>query len=146
VTETLQPLSVNDLVERLDAAHGKTWNVWRDAMGGWCVQIVLPGDKREVVSGDTFEDAMLAACEWRDVPRIRRRPQSPGELTPKRDGSKWNLIDSSGRFFCGNIKTKREAEHFASGFASRFSREIEAWEAAYGSIATGVEGKDFRYV
>lgn len=140
----------SELIAKLDAKYPR-WNLWRTALKQWCVSFPRPGMEHEaradtVVSDQTIEGVFSKAIAHRHIPSIPRRPSpmNRSDIKPVRDGSKWALMHN-GVTFTHNIKTKREAEQYADGFARRAAEAIDAWEREYGTTAAGVEGVDFVY-
>lgn len=137
-------MDANELIAALDAVHGKTWHVYRTALEMWAVAIPLREHVHHVEIAKTFEGAILAATEWRDLPVIPRRPLPIGEIKAVRDGAKWK-VGADGYGWAHNLKTKRHAEQCAREWVERSKLEREGWDNLYATIAQGVEGKDFRY-
>lgn len=137
-------MSANELVARLDETHGNSWQIWRAAMGQWCVQIPRADGQRQTVDAPDLDAALLAAIEWRDLPTIPRRPEPIYELRPVKDGSKWRLTQN-GSDGGGNIATKTRALELVASRKARAEKNCADWDEKYGAVASGVEGVDFRY-
>jgi hypothetical protein len=137
-------VNTNELVDQLDAVHGKTWNLWRAALGHWCVQIRLSDGKTETLDAPDLEAALLAAIAWRDLPIIPYRPHPIYDIAPVKDGSKWRLL-ADGRDAGGNIPTKTRALELAELRKSQAAKACADWDEKYGAASRGVVGVDFRY-
>ena len=139
-------MAAQELVDALDAKHGKDWTLWRTPGDSWVIQI--RGDSQtDHISGTTLDEALLAAAAFRRLPTIPRRPKlhSRSSYSIKRDGSKWHLCINGDSALC-NLKTKREAEEAIERFFLRETHWQRAWDEKYGAmVARSVEGVDFRY-
>ncbi len=133
-------MSTQAHIETLDAKYSR-WDLWRTALKAWCVKI-----DGEVISGDTIEEALAKAAEFKQLPKIPRCPSVlwREKFAAVKSGSKWNLT-YQGNVWFGNIATKKAAESAADGFVERANKAFEDWRASFGRISMGVEGVDFRY-
>jgi hypothetical protein len=137
---------VDQLVESLDAAHGKGWHVWRTAMGRWAVQ-VRSGERVENVTAATLTGAIAAAAAFRFLPTIPRRPAVLGlaQFDAVRTGGKWTLRHN-GRHAAGNIGTKAMAMECAARWVARSVADAAEWDERFAALTTtGAEGVDYRW-
>lgn len=138
-------MSVDELVESMDLRF-KAWTVYRNADNNWIVAI---RDDGETFTGKTLSNALDMASKHRVIPII---PRCPSRLflsmfeavkDSHRKGH-WTLLYDRKPFHV-STKTKADAMKSAEGFASRSEKEIDEWQAEYGTISMGVPGKDFGY-
>jgi hypothetical protein len=124
------------------------WDMWRAAMGQWCVRVPNGMDRQNapILEGDTIEAALAKASRYKHLPTIPKCPTMywREKFVAVKDGSKWKLM-YDGKDFCHGSKTKAAAEAAANGFASRALNQINDWQKNYGRTSMGVEGVDFRY-
>lgn len=142
---------IDGLADQLDAMH-PGWDIYRTAMGQWCVVICdrgAPGDRdSHRISGDSLVDVLSQAVEYRFLPVVPRCPDpfDPDRAVIEKSGNEWHAYyDGDRRRSLGTTKTKKRMVEALTAWAEHTERIREEWMQQYGWTLTKTEGVDFRY-
>jgi hypothetical protein len=111
--------------QQLDALHGRHWDLYRLAAGGWAVRL-----EGGTATGPTIGEALRQALTYTPPVPPRPRPLHAFEFEARKDGAKWRLY-LGGESICGAFPTKRQAEAHAARMIEASERSCAEWDAKY---------------
>lgn len=142
---------IDGLAAQLDAMH-PGWDIYRTAMGQWCVVICdrgAPGDRdSHRISGDSLLDVLSQAIEYRFLPVVPRLPDwfDPDRAVIEKSGNEWHAYYDGDRSQpLGTTKTKKRMVESLMERKEHTERIREEWIREYGWILTKTKGVDFRH-
>lgn len=146
MSETI--VNVDELVEKLDAAYPSVWELWRTALGGWCVRI-RKGGSQEVFNETSIAIAMQKAIEHRWIPVFVRRPElvdaAEFRIVKAAIGTnRWEVYN--GNWLLHRMPTKKAAEAQIERHVKLAKERVVQWDRDILPQLSGkIEGVDFRY-
>lgn len=132
---------VDKLAAQLD--HVATWTIWRTWDLRWVVKVVKESQS-ETFDGDSLEEVLRAALDWRPLPKVPPRPVKLDlEVAKVRDGL-WGARTNAGSFlwYAG---TKKTATQRLEHYQARVDKAIEDWDRVHGHWLDKTPEIDFRW-
>ena len=126
-----------------DDFHG--WDLWRTAIGAWCVKVTTRDGRTETFSRDGLLEALQAAALWVPLPAVPRPPTvySVEDYHPyKHAAGRWRVMRDGGDEYV-EFKTKKAAEDWIVKHTLRLVEAKDAWQAQYGWVLHATEGVEF---
>lgn len=136
-------MMIENHVKTLDERYPTKWDLYRSALGSWCVK--MPDC---VVQRGTIEEALAEAADYIPLPRIPRIPEllHLESFQAVKYGSKW-VLNYGGAYYCGNISTKKAAMSIARHHVEMSERALLTWNYNFGHyLPESNEGKTFRWI
>lgn len=148
-----------ELFQKIEAVHGKTWNLWCTFDGKYVIQLTINkqrlshnidglGDRECIGPSENLTDLLKQAAEFRFRVKIRRKPDPPplrSRYSVQRSGSQWNLLLDNR--VIADCKTKNLAEAMADMQIEHVIKRREAWDQDVLPMIEGkTEGVDYVFV